>query len=166
MNAATVVSLNTCILLRLFDVECEELLATLNPIQWVVVNAVEAEVTYLEQQRRLEALIQAGTIRREALDTEGLALFVELRGRMQDGEAAALAWAIRNGAVIASDELRSFRVEAVTRVGEARILTMPGLFLLAVRAGSLTVAEADQMKALVEANHRFKMTFRTFSDLI
>ena len=166
MSVPVVVSLDTCILFRLFDVEREDLLVGLRPIDWVVVDAVEAEVTYPDQRSRLEVLFHAGVIRRGTLDTDSLALFVELRSRMQDGEAAALAWAIRYGAVIASDERRRFRTEAIERLGEERILTTPGLFCLAIHAGLLDVDEADRLKAKLEAHHRFKMTFRSFSEIV
>ena len=166
MSSAPTIALDTCVLLRLFNVGREDLLGALSMFSWVVVDAVEAEITYPDQQRRLGQLFQAGVVRREALDAEGLALFVELRGTMQDGEATALAWAVRNGASVASDERKSFRIEAVRRLSEHRLLTTPGLFALAIHAGALSINEADVLKADLEANHRFRMHFSSFSEVV
>jgi len=47
------------------------------------------------------------------------------------------------------------------------MLTTPGILLLAIRAGLLTMARADEMKAALEGK-RFRMTFsssETCSDL-
>lgn len=35
-----------------------------------------------------------------------------------------------------------------------------------IRAGTLSVAEADSIKADWEANHRFRLKFATFGDLV
>lgn len=84
---------------------------------------------------------------------------------MEDGEAAALAWAIQQGESVASDERKAFFREASKRLGAGRILTTPGVFMLAIHTGHLTVLEADRLKAELEAHHRFKMTFTSFADL-
>ena len=51
------------------------------------------------------------------------------------------------------------------RLGEGRVLNTPGLFLLGIRAGILTVDAADRMKAVLE-RHRFKMRFSSFRELV
>jgi hypothetical protein len=51
------------------------------------------------------------------------------------------------------------------RLGEGRLVTTAGLFVLAIRAGILTVEEADQMKAVLE-QRRFRMTFASFRDVL
>jgi hypothetical protein len=66
---------------------------------------------------------------------------------------------------MASDEKRRLRREAIGRLGEGRLLTTVGIFLLAIRAGVLTIEEADEAKVLLE-QHRFRMAFRSFCDLI
>jgi predicted nucleic acid-binding protein len=84
---------------------------------------------------------------------------------MGQGEAACLALAESRGWLIASDERRRFRREVFARLGEGRLVTTAGLFVLAIRAGILTVEEADQMKAVLE-QRRFRMTFASFRDVL
>lgn len=81
------------------------------------------------------------------------------------GESACLAVAELNGWVVASDERRRFRREVIARLGRDRLLTTPDIFVLAIRAGLLSVAQADEDKALL-ASRRFVMKFGSFSELL
>ena len=69
------------------------------------------------------------------------------------------------GWLIASDEKRRFRREVLARLGEGRLVTTAGLFLIAIRAGVISVEEADQVKEILQ-RHRFRMAFRSFRDLL
>ena len=44
-------------------------------------------------------------------------------------------------------------------------MTTPGLLVLAIRAGVMSVEEADDAKAILERN-RFRMGFRSFREVI
>ena len=92
-------------------------------------------------------------------------IFAELRRRFGRGEAACLALAVVNDWAVASDEGRWFRREVETRVGAQRLVGTVELFLQAIRAGLLTVEQADADKATLGAR-RFKMGFKSFGDLI
>ena len=81
------------------------------------------------------------------------------------GEASCLALAAKRGWLVACDERRVFLREARARLGEGRILNTPGIYILSLQAGLITVAAADQAKATLEA-HRFRMAFRSFGDLL
>jgi hypothetical protein len=76
-----------------------------------------------------------------------------------------LALAHSRGWLVASDEKGRFRREVLARLGQGRLLTTPGLFVLAIRAGAISIAEADNAKAILE-NHRFRMTFASFRDVV
>ena len=80
------------------------------------------------------------------------------------GEAACLAMAEVHGWSIASDERGKFPNLASLRLGEARILNTPGVFVLAIRANLITIDEADHDKRLL-ARHRFKMRFSSFREI-
>lgn len=99
------------------------------------------------------------------MDLDELALFSELTVHIGRGEAACIVLAAKQGWWIASDEKRRFRREAAARVGEARILGTPELFVMAIRAGLLTVEQADADKLVLE-QRRFKMAFISFRDLL
>jgi len=52
----------------------------------------------------------------------------------------------------------------MARLGTDRLINTPGLLLLSIRAGLITIEEADAMKALLE-QRRFRMKFASFRDL-
>jgi hypothetical protein len=45
------------------------------------------------------------------------------------------------------------------------LVTTAGLFVIAIRAGAISVEEADQVKELLQ-RHRFRMIFSSFRDLL
>jgi len=53
----------------------------------------------------------------------------------------------------------------VEQLGATRLLTTPAILLRCIRAGVLTVADADAIKAELE-RHRFRMAFTSFAHLI
>ncbi|ETX05050.1 hypothetical protein [Candidatus Entotheonella palauensis] len=50
-----------------------------------------------------------------------------------------------------SDEKRRFRREILSRLGEVRLMTTAGLFVLSIRAELISIDEADQAKAEIES---------------
>ena len=84
---------------------------------------------------------------------------------MGRGEAAYLAFAAFPGYAIAGDEKKVFKGEAISRLGAEQILPTPGIFVLALRQGLITVEEADDMKTVLERNH-FRMKFSSFSEIL
>ncbi len=66
--------------------------------------------------------------------------------------------------IIATDDRRSL-TEVKRRLGSGRALTTPGILLGCIRAGSLSVEEADAIKAELE-RQRFTMSFSSFADLL
>jgi predicted nucleic acid-binding protein len=135
-------------------------------LSFVVTDVVYEEVSRPEQRAALDAALAAGMWKRESLvELEAIALQAELMTIMDPGEAATLALAATKGYLVASDERRAFLREARARLGTGRIVDTPGLIVLAIRAGTLTVAHADELKAVLEG-HRFSMRFRSFADLV
>jgi predicted nucleic acid-binding protein len=142
------------------------LLGQLPGFRFVVPDDVVAEVTEVDQPTRLAEALAAEALASCALtELEDLTLFAELRAVLGSGEAACLALAQGNGWHIASDERGRFRREVHARLGEQRLLTTPAIYLCAIRADLLSVAEADADKALL-ASRRFVMTFASFADLL
>jgi len=94
-----------------------------------------------------------------------LVRYVELRQVVGRGEAACLALAESREWLIASDEKRRFRREVLACLGDGRLVTTPGLFVLAIRAGAISVEEADEAKAILERN-RFRMGFSSFRGVV
>jgi len=94
-----------------------------------------------------------------------LQTFAELRAGMGLGEAASLALAQHRGLLLASDEKRVFRREAIRLLGDGRLVTTPDIYVLAIRARIITVEQADAAKRKLQEN-RFRMGFRSFSEIV
>jgi predicted nucleic acid-binding protein len=142
------------------------LLEQLPGYEFVIPGEVDAEVTDPEQRRMVDELFARGKVQRQSLASAGeLAIYAELRTIMGSGEASCIALAQVHGLYLASDERSAFLREAKARVGEKRLLNTPGLFVLAIHAGLLTIASADAAKAVLE-QRRFKMRFASFADVV
>lgn len=110
--------------------------------------------------------MNAGYLTQTAItDLAEMLTYADLRRSLGQGEAACLAIADHRGFLVASDETRAFRREAVARIGEERLLTTPDLISRTIRAGITTVEEADTWK-LKLAKKRFQMTFTSFRDIL
>jgi predicted nucleic acid-binding protein len=154
------------VLINLIHADVLFLLGSIEGYEFFVVEEVISEISVPEQAAALAAAIANGWAKRESLeDIQSLSMFAELSAIMGKGEAASLALAVTRNLDIACDEKRVFRREAIKRLGENRILTTPGIFVLAIRAGVITVERADHAKALL-AQRRFEMTFASFRDVL
>jgi predicted nucleic acid-binding protein len=153
------------VLINLIHVGQLALLGALPGYEFIVPHDVVSEITEVQQRATLEAALAAGHLRQESItDPQELAGYAELRAIMGRGEAACLALAESRGWLIASDEKRPLRREVDSRIGPGRLITTPGLFILAIRAGVLTIEEADCAKNLLE-QRRFRMSFHSFRDV-
>jgi predicted nucleic acid-binding protein len=165
MTRPRVVVTDTTILINLCHVERLDLLGALPEYAFVAPPEVVSEVTAPQQRQRLQSAMERDDLREEALtDPAELAIYAELRRIMGTGEAACLALAEHRGWLLASDEKRRFRREALSRLGEGRLVTTAGLLVLGIRTGLVSVEEADAVKAALE-QHRFRMTFGSFQEL-
>ena len=79
-------------------------------------------------------------------------------------EEACLSLAEYRQWLIASDEKKKLRRETLARLGTGRLLNTPGILILAISNGILTVEDADHAKAVL-GQHRFIMSFRSFRDV-
>jgi predicted nucleic acid-binding protein len=143
-----------------------KVLAGLQQFDFVITEEVSVEIEWPQEKEQLHSALAAGILRIEPTsDLPVVTLFAALRQQMGAGEAAALALACHRGWVVASDERKAFRREATSRLGQGRILTTPGIYVLAIRSGLLTIKEADADKTKLEAC-RFAMNFGSFRDVL
>lgn len=134
-------------------------------LRFVVPDEVVAEITEPEELRTVQAALADGRLKLESIATpDEFAIFVELSEILGSGESACLALAASRGWLVACDEKRVFLREDRSRLGAGRILNTPGLYVLWIRNGALSVEEADAAKAILEAN-RFKMAFSSFREV-
>ena len=93
-------------------------------------------------------------------------MFLEMkRQNLGDGESAAIAAACGLGLPLAMDDRRA-RNRALAHNSGLLLMDTTSLMVAAIHVGLLTVAEADAIKADWEANHRFRLMFPTFGDLV
>ena len=154
------------VLINLLRVDRIEICGRIPAFEFVVSEHVVAEISNPTQSDRLAAAIEAGVFEVVSIrDVSGLQQFSELTERLGRGEAACLVIAEAAGYSIASDERGLFARLVAGRLGAGRLLTTPDLYLAAIRAGLLTVREADADTVLLEGR-RFRMRFASFADIL
>jgi predicted nucleic acid-binding protein len=162
----TVVVTDANVLINLMHVGRLSLLDALESYEFVVPSEVLAEICEPDQRMTIDNALMAGFLREISVDSvAAVELFGVLRDVMGRGEAACLALAATAGFHIASDEKRRFRRRAIELIGESRIVRTETLILEAIRAGHLSVSEADQCKVTLEAK-RYALSFKSFGELL
>jgi len=154
------------VLINLIHVDALAMVASLPDYDFVVVDEVVGEITDPQQAATLQTAFAQNDLKRDSVtDMDALALFAELVQMMGRGEAASLALAEGKDCYLACDEKRVFRRKAIEILGEDRLLTTPGIIVLCIRQGLITIDEADRLKAILETK-RFKMTFGSFREVV
>jgi predicted nucleic acid-binding protein len=143
-----------------------DLLGGLPQFRFHVVNHVTAEIRHADQRARLRAAVVSGIVTEiEITDPDEISLYDEFRKFLGDGESASLAVAVKRGWAIAADEKGRFRRELFGRLGENYLLDTLGALLTAIRAGVITVEEAEALRVQLREN-RFEMDSTSFEDLL
>ena len=164
--ASRLVLVDANILFNLAFVDRLNLLGALTGLDFRAPVEVLAEIVSERERTLVAAALNAGHLGETTFsDVAELALFVELRRSLGMGEAACLALAFHREGLVASDEKRAFRREAETRLGPGRILNTPGLLVLSIRRGFLSIEDADEMKRALESK-RFRMKLKSFRELM
>lgn len=154
------------VLINLIHTGRLDLLGALPGLEFVVPPEVVDEVSVPKQADALARAFEVGQILRMSFTgTAELEIYAEHVRVIGKGEAACLAMAEVRGWHVASDERRRFLRLAEDRLGAGCLLTTPGIFVLAIRAGLLTIEDADEDKRVLE-EHRFKMRFSSFRDVL
>jgi predicted nucleic acid-binding protein len=154
------------VLINLMHVSRLGLLAKIPNHEFVVPEHVREEITIPEQRATLDAAVSEGWLKIEIIDDlEAITVFTELIAHIGRGEAACIAIAAKAGWLIASDEKRRFLRETTARIGAGSVITTVDLFVLAIKAGLLTVEDADADKVALEGR-RFKVSIASFRELV
>ena len=138
----------------------------LSDYDFVVPDHVREEITREQQRAVLDRAVAQGNLRIASItDPTGLSEFAELTAVLGRGEAACVVLAAMHGWNVLSDEKGRFRRELEARIGTGRLMGTADLFVMAIRAGMISVTEADADKALLE-QRRFRMPFASFRELV
>lgn len=154
------------VLINLMHVSRLGLLAKIPNHEFVVPEHVREEITIPEQRATLDAAVSDGWLKVEVIsDLGAITMFTELIAHVGRGEAACIAIAAKEGWHIASDEKKRFLREAEARVGVGRVITTVDVFVLAIKAGLLTIEDADADKLTLDGR-RFKVSFASYRELV
>lgn len=162
----TLTATDTCVLINFCHIKRLSLLGELSGYRFILPDAVYAEITYAKQKVSIDAQIKAGNLGRESITDEKMdefQLYNDLvASGIERGEAACLTLAKTRGYHLASDDARNpFLRKAIELIGEERILKTEDLLLECIRNGLITVAQADEYKAIMADNH-YTMPFESF----
>ena len=160
------VVLDTSVLINFLALGRLDLLAEHPEFRFLVTDHVRDEIEEPMRRRLLNHALREGLFDEAAANaTEEMAVFRTLirTHRLGMGECAALAVAIIRGASIAIDD-RVARAKARQLFSFERFLGTEDIVDSSIRAGVLSVKEADAMKGSWQSDYRFKLPFRSFGD--
>lgn len=164
--ASRTIVVDANVLINLLHVGRLALLASLPGYEFVVPEDVVAEIKDPIQRQELDRAMADGHLRVETItEPDDLVEYAQLRSTLGRGEAACLVLARRHRWLVASDEKGRFQREATTRLGIGQTVNTAGLFVAAIRAGIMTIEDADNAKAILE-QHRFTLPFVSFRDML
>jgi len=139
--------------------------------RFLVTGHVAGEIEYVlypEQVKRLQVAIAKGSCEICCVDDEAA---LEFFGRLTEttrlgiGESATIAHALAIGAGLATDDRRAVS-EALRMNDRMVIMGTADITVQLIRENLLTVAEANMIKDDWAANHRFKLKFASFAELL
>ncbi len=163
----TPIVLDTSILLNFVKIGRVELLGQLGT-SVVLLDQVLDEVRRPDQRKAVKDAVAAGTLDLQSVrNPVEVALFTELRagGRLGAGECAVLAVALTRNWVAGLQDRRA-GTEGQRRCEDLALCRTEDLVLTLIKAGYLTIEEADGFLAEWAAKHRFRSRLTSFRDLI
>lgn len=162
----TPIVLDTSILLNFVKIGRTELLGQLGT-SVVLLDQVFDEVRHSEQRAVVEDAVASGTLELQSVrDPVEVALFANLRSerRLGPGECAVLAVALTRNWVAGLQD-RKASAEGQRRSEDLVLYQTEDLVLILIKAGYLTIEEADELLVEWAAKHRFRSkiaSFRTY----
>ncbi len=160
------VSTDACILINLLRAHRLDLLGAVPPYVFCVPTEVLGEITHPDQQAELKVGLDRGWIQEARMEAiEELQIFAQANEKLGTGESACLALAQTRTWILGTDDSKGIKWKKVISASGLQVLNTPGILLLAIQQGVLTIEQADEIKTLLEAN-RFRMGFVSFRDLV
>ena len=170
MTSAIVVA-DTSVLLNFLKIGRMDLIGS-HPRRFLATDHVENEISDEVHRAAFLSAVAAGHLDTCTVnDPREVELFLRLRPgvRLGAGECSALAVAVSRRHAIAIDDNRAIsRAFRDAGLGTARIeiVRTPEVMVALIRAGVLTLKEADQIKDEWARVHRFRINADSFADLM
>jgi predicted nucleic acid-binding protein len=125
------------------------ILGCLGEFQFMITETNYAEITRQSERAELDAANSGGhVIVRELSSVSALAVFADLLTVIDEGEAAVIALANQLGSDVAMHD-KVGRRHAKARLSDSRVYRLEDIFVEAVRAGCLSIAEAERATILL-----------------
>ena len=164
------VILDTSVLINFLRIDRMDLLTGHPSYKFAVTDHVRGEICdhYPDHVERLEIALENGDITETVVSSVGeLAIFGVLvqDGRLGTGECSAIAAAASRALPLAIDDKRA-RARAAADYPKLELLNTEALMVSLIRLGLLGVDEADRIKTDWEKNHRFRLMFGSFRDVV
>lgn len=162
--------LDSSVLINFLKVDRVDLLGSHPLYRFLITPHVQGEVTehYPDQLERLNKALASGILEGTRLDAprELLEFVAMTKLKLGQGEAAAISAAVTRNHPLALEDLAAQK-KARKAHASLIIITTRDIILDHVRAGSLTVQIADEIKGDLETKFRFRMPgFFSFSELL
>lgn len=160
--------LDTSVLLNFLKVARLDLLIDLPGYTLLVTDHVRKEVTEPSHASMLRAALAESKLQEVRVDdpdelaTFGLLARTNVLGV---GECAVLALAACRGLVAAIDD-KVARRKATTLLGFDRYLGTRELMVTAIQSGLIGVPAADEVKRIWQEQHRFRLGFTSFGEVL
>ena len=169
--ASAVVVADTSVLLNFLKIDRMDLISR-HPRRFLATDHVENEIADDAQRATFLAAVASGYLETcTVTDPREVELFLRLRPgvRLGAGECSAIAVAMNRGHAVAIDDNKALN-RAFRAVGLAsariEIIRTPDVVVALIRAGVLTIEEADHIKEEWARCHRFRIKASTFADLM
>lgn len=169
--APAMIVADTSVLINFLRIDRMDLIGA-HPDAFLVTDHVATEIIDPIQQSRYATALAAGSLVEQRVDDPvEVAIFLRLaqRGRLGAGERSAIAVALNRGYRLAIQDNRAIR-RAIQEAGMSGnaipIVRTQDIVVELIRCRALTVENADAMLADWARNHRFKLKFSSFSELL
>lgn len=160
------VASDACILINFAIVNRLDVLGKIAGYHFHVTQEVLDEIEDSDQRERVNEALRDGVLQLTTLSNPNeLDTFAQQNELLGKGESSCLALVQHRQWVLGTDESKGAKWLQVINAQKGHILNTPGIILLAIRVGILSIQEADAIKATLEGR-RFKMSFKSFADLI
>lgn len=159
---------DTSVLVNYLRIDRMDLIGRLS-IRFLVTDHAAGEILgdYPEQVVRFDRAIADNIIEVCSVSDDALELFARLTStaRLGVGESASIAYALSIGAALAIDDRRAIK-EARRIDDRVVILGTANIMCQLIREGLITLAEADAILLDWATNHRFKLKFQSFAEVM
>lgn len=169
----SIVVADTSVIINFLRVDRMDLIGR-HPASFIATNHVAEEIAdaYPEQQDRYAFALRTGYLGEERVDDpREVELFLRLgaTGRLGAGERSAIAVALTRNCDLAIDDTRAIN-RALREAGcsgrPLKIVRTQDIVVTLIRAGDITIEIADVIKETWASQHRFRLRFNSFRDIV